>query len=675
MENLRSPAILNNLYKELNDSQKQAVQAFEGPVLVLAGAGSGKTRVLVYRVAVLLLEGKCSLDNILAVTFTNKAAREMKERVFELLSSYGKLSGWTSWIGTFHSICAQILRQNVHLLDGRTAVSIYDQGDQLSLIKTVLKDLNVDQKIKDPKNIRSQINLCKRMGLGPNELHRLPYLSYDGQFETIYQNYEKALKKAGAFDFESLLLETYRLMIKYPDFLNSLQDQFQYICVDEYQDTNHIQYLLIKKLAEKNKNICVVGDEDQSIYSWRGADLNNIMDFEQDFQSCKTFFLEENYRSTQNIVQGANGLISHNKIRKGKKLIAQKERGYKIHIRETFNDYEEGKFIAETVRSFCASEGDSWGYFAVLYRTNAQSRILEDHLRGLRIPYKIVGGVRFYERKEVKEILSYLKLVLNSADDVSFLNVINSPRRGMGKSSLTRLQQEALHSHKSLYECLKNQIHQKVIRGKSLREVNKFIQCIEELKSQNKRISLYELYTLLLDRSGYVDSLEMQKSIEAQSRIENLQELGNVIEQKESRLGDSFLALENFLEEMSLLTQEDKTKEGKNFVTLMTLHNSKGLEFNTVFITGMEEGLFPSFQSIEDNNLEEERRLAYVGMTRAKERLILSYAKKRRFWGRDQYNPPSCFLSEIPQELVYHESLSFYNKPEEDFEEKFEEDF
>lgn len=651
---------LIELYGDLNENQKKAVKTLEGPVLVLAGAGSGKTRVLIYRIATLLLEGKCALENILAVTFTNKAAREMKERASLLLSSYGRSLAYTSWIGTFHSVCAQILRQNIHLLSDRQSVSIYDQGDQLRLIKRVLEGMNMDQKIKEPKTIRSQINLCKRMGLGPNELHRLPHLSYDPHFEGIYQNYEKALRQASAFDFESLLLETYRLMLKNPDFLRSLQDRFQYICVDEYQDTNHIQYLLIKKLAERNKNICVVGDEDQSIYGWRGADMNNIMDFEKDFQKCKTFLLEQNYRSTKNIVQGANEVISHNRFRKGKVLVSQKGEGHKIHIRETFNDYEEGRFVSESIRSFCVNEGEAWGDFAVLYRTNAQSRSLEDHFRVLRVPYRIVGGIRFYERKEIKEVLSYMKLVLNSDDDMSFLTVINSPRRGLGKAFLARLQQQSLQHQKSLYECLKDQIDQKTVKGKTFQEIKQFIDCIEEVKTQKGQGSLYDFYTLLLDKSTYIKDLEMQKTMESQSRIENLQELGNVIEQKESRRKGSFLPLEDFLEEMSLLTEADKTKEGKDFVTLMTLHNSKGLEFNTVFITGMEEGLFPSFQSIEDNNLEEERRLAYVGMTRAKERLILSYAKKRRFWGRDQYNPPSCFLSEIPRDLVYHESLSFY---------------
>ena len=409
--------------------------------MILAGAGSGKTRVLVYRITALLLEKKCSQDQILAMTFTNKAAREMRERASELLSHYDMSLDYSSWIGTFHSVCAKILRQNVHLLAPRKSVIIYDQGEQLGLIKKVLEDLNIDPKIKEPKNLRSQINLCKRTGLGPTELHRIPYLSYDSHFEKIYQQYEKSLQQAGAFDFESLLLETYRLMLKNSDFLTSLQNHFKYICVDEYQDTNHIQYLLLKKLAEKHKNICVVGDEDQSIYGWRGADMNNIMDFEKDFKNCKTFFLEQNYRSTQNIIQGANELIANNKIRKGKILISQKGTGAKILIRETFNDYEEGRFISENIYSSFSKGMGTWGNFAVLYRINAQSRTLEDHFRMCKIPYKIVGGVRFYERKEIKDILSYMKLIANSQDDVSFLNTINTPRRGAGRTFLSRLRE------------------------------------------------------------------------------------------------------------------------------------------------------------------------------------------------------------------------------------------
>ena len=654
---------LNSLYKDLNPQQQKAVQTFEGPVLVLAGAGSGKTRVLVYRIAALFLEGKCPWHSILAVTFTNKAAKEMKDRVSDLLSLYGMNPPYTPWIGTFHSVCAQILRENIHLFPDRKTVTIYDQSDQLRLIKKVLQDLNIDQKIKEPKNIRSQINLCKRMGLGPDELHRIPHLSYDLQFSNIYRSYEKALKKASAFDFESLLFETYRLMLGKPQFLKSLQEKFQYVCIDEYQDTNTIQYLLMKKISEKHKNLCVVGDEDQSIYGWRGADIRNIMNFEKDFQNSAVFFLEENYRSTKNIIQVANHLIAHNQNRKGKTLTAHKSEGQKIHIREAFNEYEEGRFIAEKIQFLCAKEGSFYGDFAILYRTNAQSRAVEDHLRMLRLPYKIVGGLRFYERKEIKEALSYLKLILNSQDDVSFLSIINSPRRGMGKNSLQALQKLAFERQKSLYECLKIQIKNRFLKGKTLLEAKKFINCIKEVKNKKGKIPLYELYTLLLNKSGYIEYIEREKSLESESRIDNLQEFGNVIEQKERQNESSILDLEYFLEEMSLLTQEDKTEDRKDCVTLMTLHNSKGLEFHTVFISGMEEGLFPSFQSIEDNNLEEERRLAYVGITRAQERLILSYVKRRKFWGRDQYNPPSCFLSEIPKDFVQHEPLSFYKDP------------
>ena len=651
-----------NIYKDLNESQKKVVQTFDGPLLVLAGAGSGKTRVLVHRIAALILEKKMALENILAVTFTNKAAREMKDRINQMLGMDNYY--WTPWIGTFHSICATLLKQNLSLLNRKT-FTIYDQSDQLSLVKKVLKQLNLDPKLNDPKSFRSHINLCKRKAIGPKELHKVPHLSYDMKFEEVYQLYEKSLRQAEAFDFESLLLETYKLMCREPHFLKSLQSQFQYICVDEYQDTNPIQYLLVKKLAESHHNIMVVGDEDQSIYSWRGADINNIMDFEKDFKNCKTFFLEENYRSSKNIVLGANALIKNNHQRKGKRLIAQKPEGYKIQVKETLWDYEEGRFVSETIRSFCASEGSSWGDFAVLYRTNAQSRVLEDHLRFLKVPYKIVGGVRFYERKEIKEMISYLRLIANQKNDLAFLSAINSPRRGVGKVTLDKLNLLAQRSQQSLYDTLKDQVSRRAFKGKILKELNLFIECIESLKEKQAHVTLSELYSSLLEKSSYVTSLEHENSLEAQSRIENLQELGNVIEQKEKQSQEESLSLDSFLEEMSLLTQEDKTKDGKDFVTLMTLHSSKGLEFDTVFITGFEEGIFPSFQSIEDNNLEEERRLAYVGMTRAKERLIFSYAKRRKFWGRDQFNPPSSFLSEIPKELIYQESSSFFHQSED----------
>ena len=653
------------IYKNLNTVQKQAARALKGPVLILAGAGSGKTRVLVHRITALILEGKCAFDKILAVTFTNKAAREMKERIAQILSADSKAESHSPWIGTFHSVCARILRQNIHLLPGWKTVGIYNQNEQLSLVRKTIRDLKMSENIKEPKTVRDQINLCKRTGLGPDELHHLPHLSYDRDFELIYRTYEKSLRRLSAFDFESLLLETWRLMKKNPGFLQSLQDQFHYICVDEYQDTNRIQYLLVKMLAGRRQNLCVVGDEDQSIYSWRGADIRNILDFEKDFKNCRTFFLEKNYRSTQNIVLSANALIAHNKMRKGKSLHSQKEEGEKVHIFELGNEYEEGAFVSQSIQDLHFSEGKSWSDFAALYRINAQSRALEDHLRNKKIPYKIVGGIRFYERREIKEAVSYLKLILNSDDDISFLNVINSPRRGMGKASLDLLRQKALSEGHSLYQELKDGPGLNCVKGlKARRELAYFIKWMEDIKSLKGCVSLYELYKQFLDKSKIISVLEGQKSPEAQARMENLYELGNVIEQKEKRHKQNILPLEDFLEEMSLLSQEDKTHEGSDSVTLMTLHNSKGLEFDTVFITGMEEGLFPSFQSIEDEKMEEERRLAYVGMTRAKERLFLSHARRRKLWGRDQYNPPSCFLSEIPKNRIQIHSAPLFGKTE-----------
>ena len=641
-----------DIYKNLNDRQRKAVQAFEGPVLVLAGAGSGKTRVLVCRIAGLILERKIPLENILAVTFTNKAAREMKERAIQLLGGIERSAARSPWIGTFHSIAAQILRRNIDMVPDRRAVTIYDQSDQLRLIKKVLKDLNIDEKMYPPKSFRQQISLCKRSAISPDELHRIPRLSFDSRFEMVYRSYESALKEASAFDFDSLLLETYYLMVKNPGFLKKLQEQFQYICVDEYQDTNRLQYLLIKKLAGAHGNICAVGDEDQSIYGWRGADLSNIMDFERDFKGCRTFFLEENYRSTKTIVLGASSVIANNKVRKGKALFTNQGDGEKILVKELTNDYEEGRFISQTIREICANEGGGWDDFAVLYRANAQSRALEDHFRVLQIPYKIVGGLRFYERAEIKDALAYLKLIANPRDNVSFLRIINSPRRGFGQAALSRLQIFAAQSRQSFLEALPGFLKQGSLKGKAAAETGKFLSLLSEMKGQKEALPLYDIYILLLEKSGILEALKAENSIESQSRLENLQELGNVIEQKAKRAEDR-LTLESFLEEMSLLTDEDKTKDrGLPSVTLMTLHSSKGLEFDSVFISGMEEGLFPSFQSLEEDRLEEERRLAYVGMTRAKKRLILSCARRRRVWGRDQSNVPSRFLSEIPESLI-----------------------
>ena len=643
------------LIKDLNPVQTEAVQQLTGPVLILAGAGSGKTRVLVYRIALLLLERKANLQNILAVTFTNKAAREMKERVLHLLHSHNYSMSYTPWIGTFHSTCAHILRENFSLITNRNTFTIYDQQDQLRLVKKIIKDLNLNDKIHIPKNIRSQINLCKRMAVEPHNLYRISHLSYDDHFHDIYAAYEKALIQNSAFDFGSLLLETYKLIRDNKPLAEKLRDQFQFICIDEYQDTNHIQYLIIKSLTEKHKNICVVGDEDQSIYGWRGADMSNIMNFEKDFSGCKTFFLEQNYRSTKNIVEAAGKLISHNKVRKGKVLFTDNSTGDKILIKENLNEIEESRFVSNYVKSACEQKGYQHKDFAILYRTNAQSRALEDGFRMLKIPYKIVGGIRFYERAEVKDILSYLRFILNSRDDIAFLRIINSPKRGIGKSTLEKIQKQAKEDDSDFFETLQKQFNQNVFKGKVSREIERFIKTIKKLKSQLDTLPLYEFYILALEESGYLEQLKADSSLEAKNRIDNIQELGNVIDQKQKE-SETTLSLSVFLEEMSLLSEGDKTKNDEEAVTLMTLHNSKGLEFNCVIITGMEEGLFPSFQSVAEEGIEEERRLLYVGMTRAKKSLILSFAWKRRVWGREQSNESSRFFEEIPRSFVEHQS-------------------
>ena len=638
------------IYQGLNPAQKKATQNFYGPSLILAGAGSGKTRVIVHRIAGLIQEQKVSPENILAVTFTNKAAKEMKERTQHLLREIGGSVTSPPWIGTFHSICAQIIRNNFHLFPNRSTFTIYDDKDQLQLIKKILRDLNINEQMHPAKNFRSHINLCKRSAVAPHELHRIPFLTHDKRFYEVYDSYENTLVQLSAFDFGGLLFETYKLLNRDKEFLNKLSSQFQFLFVDEYQDTNYIQYLLIKQLANKHKNVCVVGDEDQSIYGWRGADISHILNFEKDFSSCKTFFLEHNYRSTKNIIAAASSLIANNQKRKGKTLFTENPSGEKILIKANATDLEESHFISQRIQWLCEEGQARWKDFCVLYRTNVQSRSLEDGLRFFKIPYKIVGNVRFYERAEVKDVISYLRLLLNPHDDVALLRVINTPRRGLGKTTLEKISGQAKQENLSLWTALQKTLETSFLKGKAASEMKKLSRNLQELKNQEGHIPLYELYVLMLEKTGYLESLKLERSLESQNRIENLQELGNVIGQKET---NASVRLSVFLEEMSLLSESDKTKNIDNAVTLMTLHNSKGLEFPAIFISGMEEGIFPSFKSIEEGDLEEERRLAYVGMTRAKLKLTLTFARHRKVWGRNHYNGPSRFLEEIPEHLRF----------------------
>ena len=647
------------LLKTFNPNQISAVQTLDGPLLVSAGAGSGKTRALTYRIAHLIKKKKALPHQILAVTFTNKAANEMRERVDQLIHNLNISFQGRMWINTFHSICARILKDNKKLISNTSTFTIYDNKDQLSLVKKVMRDLNINEKIYNPKTFSSQIALCKRQGLGPENINHTNFPAYGNRFQDLYFNYEKELKLAGAFDFEGLLLETYQFFLKYPEHLEKYRNQFLYISVDEYQDTNHIQYLIIKTLAENHRNICVVGDEDQSIYSWRGADISNILNFDQDFPECKIVKLEQNYRSTGNIISASSALINHNKHRKEKKLFTDNPTGSLIQLYELENEIKEAYLIANIIKAQCREQNFSYEDFAIFYRTNAQSRILEDSLRSRNIPYKIIGNLKFYDRLEIKDILAYLKFIANPQDEISLKRILNSPRRGIGTNTIRNITQQSEILKKSFYETMKYLSETNQIKGTAKAGIMEFVQTMEYLKNIQHTISLADLYKEIMEKTNYNKVLKENNSIEAISRLENLQEFGNVINQFEMENEKSSLI--DFLEETALLMPVDQSSNDLTSVTLMTLHVSKGLEFNTVFITGMEEGLFPLSSTSGDNNLEEERRLAYVGMTRAKQNLYLSYAIKRNKFGKTQYNQASQFLEEIPNEFIHVNS--FTKKP------------
>ena len=645
----------------LNPNQRRAVGILDGPLLISAGAGSGKTRVLTYRIALLIKQKKAHPHQILAVTFTNKAANEMKERVHNFIGGLKLSFPDRLWISTFHSLCARILKEQKKLISPDHPFTIYDGKDQLSLVKKVMKDLNINDQVYNPKTFANWIAFCKRKGLGPEHVDQNNFPAYGNRFQNLYFYYEKELKSAGAFDFEGLLLETYKLFLKYPEILNKYQEQFKYISVDEYQDTNHIQYLIIKTLSEKQKNICVVGDEDQSIYAWRGADISNILNFEKDFPSAKIIKLEQNYRSTQNIIFSAGALISHNSMRKQKKLWTNKTKGQPLQVYELEDEYQEAHLIANTVEDHCHNQSGSYQDFAVFYRTNAQSRVLESALRSKGIPYKVTGSLKFYDRLEIKDILSYMKVILNTNDEVSLKRIINSPKRGIGLGAVQNISKESQRRGKSFYETMKYLSETNQVRGSARAGIMEFIHIIDYLQSVRPHLSLSELYQRVLEKTKYQAVLKANNSIESLSRVDNLQELGSAIKQFEMENEES--SLEMFLEEMALLAPSAESgKENSDSVSLMTLHVSKGLEFNTVFMAGMEEGLCPLSSRVDtqeaEDSLEEERRLVYVGMTRAKNELFLSYAIKRNRFGKTQYNQASSFLDEIPDQFIHFTSLT-----------------
>jgi DNA helicase-2/ATP-dependent DNA helicase PcrA len=640
------------LLKGLNPPQKEAVECLNGPLLILAGAGSGKTRVLTHRMANLILQGEASPSQILAVTFTNKAAKEMQERTHHILAKLGVPIYEDLWISTFHSSCARILRDQIHWLGYKNQFVIYDDSDQMSVLKKVCQEMNLSDKVFPPKALRHQISQAKMLGLLPHEVSKHRHLQMDQTAIEVYSNYESYLERANALDFDDLLLKTHQLFLKHPEILESYQERFKYIMVDEYQDTNHIQYLLIKILAKGHRNLCVVGDEDQSIYSWRGADMQNIMDFEKDFPEAKVIKLEENYRSTKTIVTAASAVIKNNSFRKDKTLFTNKDVGSKIVIHTETNEYEEARFVVHKIELLMGRY--SANDIAVFYRTNAQSRVIEEQFRSYSIPYRIIGSVGFYDRKEVKDLVCYLRLILNPNDDVAFYRIVNSPVRGLGQTTLNIVLEKSQELKIPAIEAARAVAVGREIHAGACNKLQSFCSFIEDLHATQAQRDITSIYLDVIDKTQYVQKLKNENTPESDARVSNLEELQNAIAQFEAERGEE-ATLAAFLEEMSLITEAKKDDPNKEAVTMMTLHLAKGLEFPNVFIVGMEEGLFPSGTAVgsdEPDKIEEERRLAYVGMTRARENLFLALAKSRRVYGQEQSHPPSRFLGEIPDEFV-----------------------
>ncbi|HEY5660584.1 MAG TPA: UvrD-helicase domain-containing protein [Gaiellaceae bacterium] len=624
---------------DLNPPQREAVLATEGPLLVIAGAGSGKTRVLTYRVAHLINAVGAKPNEILAITFTNKAAGEMRERLHRLLGQ----SGRGLWILTFHAACGRILRREAQRLGYRSNFTIYDQADQLRLVKQCLEELERDPKRFTPRGIHNQISHAKNQLVSPAEYAERVQSFYDQTVADAYGLYQRRLFASNAVDFDDLLMLTVDVLERFPEALEKWQSAFRYILVDEYQDTNHAQYRLLQLLAQPDMNVCAVGDPDQSIYAFRGADINNILDFERDFPGTRTIALEQNYRSTNHILDAANHVITNNRERKPKELWSDLGDGEPVRVLEVEDEHAEARFVAAGIAAL-VEEGYSGDEIAVFYRTNAQSRVLEDVLVRQGVSYQVIGGPRFYERAEIKDAIAYLQAIDNPYDAVSLQRIANRPRRGIGDSSLARLQTWADAHGRSLWEALEF-AEEAGVGAAPQRAVASFRDLMQSLQAGALELPVAELVERTLERSGYTEALEAERTIEAQGRLENLQELVGVAREYQENADEP--SLSHFLQEISLYSDQDAIRE-ESLVTLMTLHNAKGLEFRAVYLIGMEEGIFPHARSIEEQGIEEERRLCYVGMTRAKEQLTLTHASSRSLWGARGYNLPSRFLDELP---------------------------
>ena len=637
---------MQEILKGLNDKQYEAVINTEGPCLVIAGAGSGKTKVLTHKIAYLMQEKNVAPWNILAITFTNKAANEMKERVANLVGEQAK----DLWMGTFHSICVKILRSHIDKIGFDSSFIIFDTSDQRTMIKRCIKELDLDDKMFTERSVQSEISNAKNEMLEPDQYSARA----NGDFRKekialIYEKYQKNLKENNAIDFDDIINFTIKILKENPEIKEYYSNKFKYVLVDEYQDTNKAQFTLVKLFAENNGNITVVGDNDQGIYSFRGADISNILNFERDFKNSKIIKLEQNYRCTGNILKIANSVIKNNETKYEKKLWTENEVGNLPKIYSADNEYDEGNYIVEQIEHLRRQEGMKYSDFAVLYRMNTQSRAIEQILGREGIPYKVVGGLKFFERKEIKDIISYLRLIQNPMDNLSLTRIINEPKRGIGKTSLDKIQDLAIENETSMYEVIKNADQYGLNRV--FLNSREFVNAIEELRAKKDELIISELVKLTLKKTGYTKALEDEKTIEAENRIENLEEFLTVAMEFEKEEVDN--SLENFLQGMTLSSDIDNVDDAEESVTLMTLHSAKGLEFPVVFLVGMEEGIFPGYKSIgEESALEEERRLCYVGITRAKQNLFLTCSKQRTMFGSTSCNQISRFVKEIPEELL-----------------------
>lgn len=650
---------MNPLIIGMNDKQAEAVQTTDGPLLIMAGAGSGKTRVLTHRIAYLIDEKYVNPWNILAITFTNKAAREMRERAIAL-----NPATQDTLIATFHSMCVRILRREADYIGYNRNFTIVDPGEQRTLMKRIIKQLNLDTKKWNERSILGTISNAKNDLLDEIAYEKQAGDMYTQVIAKCYKAYQEELRRSVAMDFDDLIMMTLRLFDQNKDVLAYYQQRYQYIHVDEYQDTNHAQYQLVKLLASRFKNICVVGDADQSIYGWRGADMQNILDFEKDYPQAKVVLLEENYRSTKKILQAANNVINHNKNRRPKKLWTQNDEGEQIVYHRANNEQEEAVFVASTIDNIIREQGKNFKDFAVLYRTNAQSRTIEEALLKSNIPYTMVGGTKFYSRKEIRDVIAYLNILANTSDNISFERIVNEPKRGVGPGTLEKIRSFAYEQNMSLLDASSN-VMMSPLKGKAAQAVWDLANLILTLRSKLDSLTVTEITENLLDKTGYLEALQVQNTLESQARIENIEEFLSVTKNFDDNPeitveGETGLdRLSRFLNDLALIADTDDSATETAEVTLMTLHAAKGLEFPVVFLIGMEEGVFPLSRAIEDaDELEEERRLAYVGITRAEQILFLTNANTRTLFGKTSYNRPTRFIREIDDELIQYQGLA-----------------